>query len=104
MKVSNVLENEVLQIKVEGRIDSSTHLQLREELEKMEFARAKEVIMDFKDVEYISSAGLRELLIIRKRTVESHNLSCLNDRSLLLSQELNALGGRVGTLIVLTGK
>lgn len=79
MKVSNVLENEVLQIKVEGRIDSSTHLQLREELEKMEFARAKEVILDFKDVEYISSAGLRELLIIRKRTADHFRLINVND-------------------------
>ena len=78
MKVSNRLEDQILYIEVEGRIDSSTHLQLREELEKMDFSSAKEVVLDFKNVEYISSAGLRELLIIRKRAADHFRLIHVN--------------------------
>lgn len=52
-------------LKVCGRLDTSTAPQLEEELEG-EMKGRKEVILDFSDLEYISSAGLRVLLSVHK--------------------------------------
>ncbi len=52
-------------LKVCGRLDTSTAPQLEEELEG-EMKGRKEVILDFSDLEYISSAGLRVLLSAHK--------------------------------------
>ena len=52
--------------KVSGRIDTSTAPQLEEAL-LPELAGASEVVIDFKDLEYISSAGLRLLLMLQKK-------------------------------------
>lgn len=50
---------------VEGRIDTNTSPELQSEILKA-FQIAKTVILDFASVHYISSAGLRTLLIGQK--------------------------------------
>lgn len=51
---------------VSGRIDTTTAPQL-EEVIIPEIDGAKEVVIDFKELEYISSAGLRLLLMLQKK-------------------------------------
>lgn len=51
---------------ISGRIDTTTSPELREEIAKVPDDVAR-LVLDFKDVAYISSAGLREILICRKR-------------------------------------
>ena len=58
-------ENE-LTLAISGRIDTTTSPELREEIAKVPDDTAR-LVLDFKDVTYISSAGLREILICRKR-------------------------------------
>lgn len=65
----NIIKNynqKELTIIVEGRIDTITSQQLdkeiQEELEKFNF-----LIMDFSNLEYISSAGLRVLISTQKK-------------------------------------
>lgn len=53
-------------IAVEGRIDTTTAPQLEEAI-LAELAGATEVNIDFKNLEYISSAGLRLLLMLQKK-------------------------------------
>ena len=53
-------------VKVSGRIDTTTAPQLEEAI-LPEIDGATEVEIDFKDLEYISSAGLRLLLMLQKK-------------------------------------
>ena len=58
--------NEELTMMVSGRIDTDTAGDLREVLDEVS-PDLQRLVMDFRDVSYISSAGLRELLVCRKR-------------------------------------
>ncbi len=53
-------------ITISGSIDATTAPNLREEIAKIPDDESM-VTLDFKDVEYLSSAGLREILICRQR-------------------------------------
>jgi len=59
-------DNGAYKLIVTGRIDTETSAELRPVIADIP-QDAPEVVIDFKGVEYISSAGLRELLICRKR-------------------------------------
>lgn len=63
MKAEKKLEDGVLTLKVEGRLDTNTSPDL-EAIVSLD--GVKEVIVDFAGLEYISSAGLRILMAIRK--------------------------------------
>lgn len=54
-----------LEIVLEGRLDTTTAPQLEEELEKA-IPGVEELVMDFTDLAYISSAGLRVILAAQK--------------------------------------
>ena len=60
-------------LSISGRIDTTTSPELREEIAKVPDDTAR-LVLDFKDVAYISSAGLREVLICRKRFPEDRML------------------------------
>ncbi|MBQ7565227.1 MAG: AMP-binding protein [Lachnospiraceae bacterium] len=53
-------------ISIQGRVDTITGPQLAEELADIEFAD-KDVTFDFRDVDYISSAGLRQMMVFKKK-------------------------------------
>ncbi len=65
MTINKNLEGTVLTFAVVGRIDTTTAPDLEKEL-KGSLGNASELIIDFKGVEYISSAGLRVLLSAQK--------------------------------------
>lgn len=54
-------------ITIEGRIDPHTCPILHEKTQSLDYDAIQELLFDFRDVVYISAAGLRELLVIRKR-------------------------------------
>ena len=58
-----------LVLTVEGRIDSITSMQLKSEITKTT-QNIDELIFDFKELLYISSAGLRVLLETHKTSAE----------------------------------
>lgn len=58
--------NNGLVLAISGRIDTNTCGELREAIAKIK-DDVERIRLDFKDVSYISSSGLRELLICRKR-------------------------------------
>ena len=60
------LDSNSLKIFVAGRIDALTAAEFREKISVLT-AGASEIIFDFGAVNYISSAGLREILICRKK-------------------------------------
>ena len=62
MTITKTLNGDTLTIAVEGWLDTLTAPQFHEELQDLE--GAKNVILDFGGVEYISSAGLRETVAL----------------------------------------
>ena len=65
MTITKTLNAEELTVKVDGRLETVTAPQLEEEL-KSSLSGIKVLIMDFTDLEYISSAGLRVLFSAQK--------------------------------------
>lgn len=62
MTITKTLDGDTLTVAVEGWIDTMTAPQLHSELQDLQ--GAKNVILDFGGVEYISSAGLRETVAL----------------------------------------
>ena len=65
MEITKIAENGVITLIINGRIDTTTAPVLEKEI----LADVKDndkLVLDFKDVEYISSAGLRVLLSSHK--------------------------------------
>lgn len=55
-----------MRISIVGRIDVTTSPQLREEIAAIP-SDVKKIVFDFRDVNYISSSGIRELFICKKK-------------------------------------
>ncbi|MBO6231588.1 MAG: STAS domain-containing protein [Ruminiclostridium sp.] len=72
MKIEGKVKKNVLHIKVDGRIDLDTSTELEAYL-KDNIEGVGSVEIDFKNVEYISSAGLRVLLWLKKQNVEKED-------------------------------
>ena len=73
MTINKTRENGTITIAIEGRLDTSTSPRFQEALIPL-FDEAKIVKLDFANVAYVSSAGLRVLLIGQK-TAKSNNAS-----------------------------
>ena len=65
LNINKNLEGEKLTISLEGRLDTTTSPELETELHNS-LDGVKELVFDFKDLAYISSAGLRVLLAAHK--------------------------------------
>ena len=65
MKIVKEVNNQEITIKPCGEINSVTASDL-EEVIKNDLGDAKKLIFDFKELEYLSSAGLRILLVAQK--------------------------------------
>jgi anti-anti-sigma factor len=65
MTITKDQSGEELVIALEGRLDTTTAPELQEQLIP-EFDRAKQIRLDFKELVYVSSAGLRVLLMGEK--------------------------------------
>ena len=65
MNITKNVEDKKLTLAVEGRLDTTTAPEL-EEVVKESVEGIEELVMDFSNLEYISSAGLRVLLATQK--------------------------------------
>lgn len=66
MEVIKNIVGDTLEAKVTGKLDTSSAAQLDADL-KEDIAKAKLLELDFAELEYISSAGLRLLLLFAKQ-------------------------------------
>lgn len=64
-------------VKLEGRLDASFSSELEDEIDRL-FEKTKRIIMDFSEVTYLSSSGLRVLLSVKKETENKGGLVLLN--------------------------
>lgn len=65
MQINKTIENDKLTIALEGRLDTLTAPQLDAEIQG-KLDGVKTLVFDFKKLAYISSAGLRILLMAQK--------------------------------------
>ena len=67
MNVTYRIEKDILYIAVEGRVDASNAAEAEQKIFEIKNANAnKHVVIDAEDLEYVSSAGLRVILKLRK--------------------------------------
>lgn len=65
MQITETRDNDVITIAIEGRVDTNTSPQVQEAILKS-FQKVNQVVLDFAQCTYVSSAGLRALLIGQK--------------------------------------
>ncbi|HUF48750.1 MAG TPA: STAS domain-containing protein [Vicinamibacterales bacterium] len=68
MQISEEQQEGVVVVAVSGRIDSTTSPTLDDHLVRLAGAGSHRVVMDLSGVDFISSAGLRVMLSLAKRT------------------------------------
>lgn len=65
MKITETKTEDFIQLSVEGRVDTTTSPELQQMI-LAAFQKGNYVILDFEKVDYVSSAGLRALLLGEK--------------------------------------
>jgi anti-anti-sigma factor len=73
MGIETVKEGEVLMARVDGRIDGTNALEFQNELEAACADADRYVILDLEELSYISSAGLRAIMMTA-RGLENKNV------------------------------
>ena len=82
----NITKNavgDVLTVSLEGRLDTVTAPQLDASL-RGSMDGMKELILDLRDLEYISSAGLRVLLSAQKAMAKNGSMKLINVGDILM--------------------
>ncbi len=77
MKITKTLNGTVLNVALEGRLDTLTAPDLEKEI-LSSLDGITEVDMDFAELEYISSAGLRALLAIQREVRGANGMHIRN--------------------------
>ncbi|MBO5669009.1 MAG: STAS domain-containing protein [Candidatus Methanomethylophilaceae archaeon] len=77
MKIEKDLTGSSAVVRIDGRIDSVTSPELKAALDELP-ADITDLTLDFKDVPYISSAGLRVLLTNHKKLMGSGSMKLIN--------------------------
>jgi anti-anti-sigma factor len=72
MQISEERKDGVTAVAVSGRIDSTTSATLDDHLAALAAAGDHRIVMDLSGVDFISSAGLRVMLSLAKRTKQHH--------------------------------
>jgi anti-sigma B factor antagonist len=67
MEIKNQKEGDQLTINLVGRLDTNTAPELEKELETLIDDSVKTAILDLKELDYVSSAGLRVILGLQKQ-------------------------------------
>jgi len=77
MRIEEMIRGEERVLVIKGQIDSSTSADLEKKLTDLLNAGEKQIILDFEDVDYISSAGLRVIVKAMKEIKQVEGKMCL---------------------------
>ena len=84
-------ENGTLTAVISGRLDTLTSQELKEALDK-EGCENVDIELDFTDVEYISSAGLRLLLALQRQVMETNNKLVIRNINKVVAEVFKVAG------------
>lgn len=73
MNVTSIKMDDGILLKIEGRVDTLTSPHLQDEILGA-FKKTGNLVLDFEEVDYVSSAGLRALLIGEKTAKGKHGM------------------------------
>ena len=77
LNINRNISEKMAELALEGRLDTVTAPQLEEELQGV-MPAIIELVLDFKNLEYISSAGLRVLLSAQKIMTKKGEMNLTN--------------------------
>lgn len=80
MEIVKKINNKQITISLSGQLDTNTAPELEKAVDELGY-NFTEVILDFTDLSYVSSAGLRVLLILQKKMNSVGTLTILNVNS-----------------------
>ncbi|MGN0501382.1 MAG: STAS domain-containing protein [Ruminococcus sp.] len=85
MQIKTDVNNSKLLISLSGRLDTITSPQLEEEINNISLDEIETIIFDVKELEYISSAGLRLVLKAHKKmTAQGGQLKLINVNDMIM--------------------
>lgn len=67
MEINKIIEDNTCTLEISGRIDTQTSIEFQKVLDEILKASIINITLDFKNVEYMSSAGLRTILYAQKK-------------------------------------
>ena len=76
MEIKKTENGSVMTIALEGRLDTTTAPELQKEISSL--GNVSELILDFEKLAYISSAGLRVLMVAHKGMSDKDGLKIVN--------------------------
>lgn len=83
LNIKKEQDNDKLTFALEGRLDTVTSPELEGEI-KDSLDGVKELVMDFENLEYISSAGLRVLLSAQKTMMQQGSMKVINVNDIVM--------------------
>lgn len=83
LNIKKEQDNDKLTFALEGRLDTVTSPEL-ESAVKDSLDGVKELVMDFENLEYISSAGLRVLLSAQKTMMQQGSMKVINVNDIVM--------------------
>ena len=77
MKIEKKVENNIADLKISGRVDTITAPEFEAIIDEC-VVGLEEIILDCKEMEYISSAGLRVILKVQKLMNKQGSMKLIN--------------------------
>ena len=77
MEIQKIINDGIITIKIIGRLDTSNSTQLDEEVKELK--EDDKLILDFSELEYLSSVGLRILLSLKKKLKDNIKIINVNE-------------------------
>ncbi|MGN0174013.1 MAG: STAS domain-containing protein [Acutalibacteraceae bacterium] len=96
MNITKTVNDKTITLAVSGRIDTLTAVDFEKEIDSA-VAQAQELILDMKELEYTSSAGLRVILKAQKMMNNKGKMKLIN-----VSEDVREIFDITGFLDILT--
>lgn len=77
LKITSKVEGEKASISLEGKLDTNSAHDFNDEVMPI-LDTVKKLVLDFENLEYISSAGLRVLLVVIKKMNEAGSMKVIH--------------------------
>ena len=90
MKI-DINHKDFLEVLLDGRLDTTTSIELDKKLKEIEIPEEL-VVLDFTNLEYISSAGLRVLLQLKKSLEKNNKKLAIHNINKVVKEVFNVTG------------